>query len=51
MAVEDLRSNRVALAPFNAIVGSALPAGSRGVMDSLRTGKPLGCDGLLWVRR
>lgn len=51
MAVEDLRSNRVALAPFGAVVGSAMPAGSRSVMESLRTGQPLGGDGLLWVRR
>ena len=51
MAVEDLRSNRAALAPFAAIIGSALPAGSRSVLDSLRSGQPLGTDGLLWVRR
>lgn len=51
LAVEDLRSNRAALAPFAAIIGSALPAGTRSVLDSLRTGQPLGTDGLLWVRR
>lgn len=51
LAVEDLRSNRATLGPFAAIVGSVLPAGSRRVMDSLRSGQPLGSDGLLWVRR
>lgn len=51
MAVEDLRSNRAALAPYAAILESALPAGSRRVLDSFRTGQPLGTDGLLWVRR
>lgn len=51
MAVEDLRSNRAALAPFAAIIGGSLPAGSRRVLDSLKSGQPIGTDGLLWVRR
>jgi transcriptional regulator with XRE-family HTH domain len=51
LAVEDLRSNRAALSPHIGLIKSVLPAGSRQIMDALRTGRPLGSDGLLWVRR
>lgn len=51
LAVEDLRSNRTALAPHMSLIGSMLPAGSRQVLQAIRTGRPLGSDGLLWVRR
>lgn len=51
LAIEDLRANRAALAPIEALVGSALPAGSRRVLDALRTGTALSSDGMLWVRR
>jgi transcriptional regulator with XRE-family HTH domain len=51
MVVEDTDRNRRAVAPHAAIISSVLPAGSREVLRSLRTGEPLGCDGLLWVRR
>lgn len=51
LAVEDLRPNRAALAPYSALLGSVLPAGSRRVLEALKRGRPLGTDGLLWVRR
>ena len=51
LAIEDLRSNRNALAPHMGLVGSLLPAGSRQIMQAIRAGRPLGSDGLLWVRR
>jgi transcriptional regulator with XRE-family HTH domain len=51
MVVEDTDRNRRAVAPHAAIISSVLPAGSREVLRSLRTGEPLGRDGLLWVRR
>lgn len=51
LAVEDLRANRTALAPYSALVASVLPAGSRRVVETLRRGRLLGTDGLLWVRR
>jgi len=51
LAVEDLRSNRAVLSPHHALISSALPAGSRQVMDALRTARRLGSDGLVWVRR
>ena len=50
IAVEDLRSNRAAIAPHMSLIGSILPAGSRRIMDAIRSGRPLGSDGLLWVR-
>jgi transcriptional regulator with XRE-family HTH domain len=50
LAVEDLRSNRVAVGPHIHLIRSALPAGSRRIMAALRSGQPLGSDGLLWVR-
>lgn len=51
LAVEDLRSNRTVLAPHMLLVRSVLPAGSRQVMDALRSGRSVGSDGLIWVRR
>ncbi|MGQ0607989.1 MAG: helix-turn-helix domain-containing protein [Chloroflexota bacterium] len=51
LAVEDLRSNRMVLGPHVTLLGSVLPAGSRQVMQAIRSGTPLGSDGLLWIRR
>jgi hypothetical protein len=51
LAVEDTAANRTALAPHAALIRSQYPAGSREIMTALRTGRPLGRDGLLWVRR
>lgn len=51
LVVEDTRRNRAALAPHLALIKTALPAGSREVLGSLRSGQPLGRDGLLWLRR
>lgn len=51
MAVEDRRRNRAALAAHLGVVRVALPAGSREVLAALRRGRPLGRDGLLWIRR
>jgi len=51
MVVEDTARNRTALAPHLAFIRSALPAGSREVLKALRTGEPLGRDGLMWIRR
>lgn len=50
LLIEDTRRNRVALAPHMAVIGRALPAGSRQVLAAIRTGQPLGRDGLLWRR-
>lgn len=51
MAIEDTQRNRRALAPHLEVIRLALPAGSRDVLRALRTGEPLGRDGLLWIRR
>lgn len=51
LAVEDRRPNRAALVEHRGVTNVALPAGSRAVMEAFRSGKPLGRDGLLWVRR
>ena len=51
LAVEDLRSNRATVAPHVSLIRSILPAGSRRIMDAIHSGRPLGSDGLLWVRR
>jgi transcriptional regulator with XRE-family HTH domain len=50
MAIEDSRRNRDAVRRHPAI-RTALPAGSREVLASVRVGRHLGRDGLLWVRR
>ena len=51
MAIEDKSSNRRILEPHMAVVRRELPAGSREIWHSIRSGEPLGRDGLLWVRR
>jgi hypothetical protein len=51
LAVEDVRSNRAALAPHAALIRAQYPAGSREITAALRGGHRLGRDGLLWIRR
>lgn len=51
IALEDSRRNRLALEPHLAFIRSALPAGSREILTALRSGRPLGRDGLMWLRR
>ena len=51
LAVEDLRSNRTALAPHIGLIGPTFPSGSRQIMQTIRSGRALGSDGLLWIRR
>ena len=51
LTIEDTRRNRAAIEPHLAFIRTVLPAGSREVLRALRTGQPLGRDGLLWVRR
>jgi hypothetical protein len=50
ITVEDTRRNRALVAPHAELIRTALPATSREIMHSLRTGQPLGRDGLLWLR-
>lgn len=51
LAIEDTRRNRTAARTHVGIISSSLPAGSRDVLAALRSGGPLGRDGILWVRR
>ena len=50
MTIEDTRRNRAAVRDHIGLISSALPAGSRQVLGTLRGGQPLGRDGILWVR-
>lgn len=50
MVVQDTARNRRALEPHLDVIRSVLPAGTRDVLASLRSGEPLGRDGLLWIR-
>lgn len=51
MVVEDTPRNRTALAGHREVTSHVLPASSRDVLRALATGRPLGRDGLLWIRR
>jgi len=51
MVVEDTRRNRAAIQGHADVIRAALPAGPREVLRALRSGRALGRDGLLWVRR
>lgn len=50
MVIEDTARNRAAMAPHLEVVRTRLPATSGEVLASLRSGQPLGQDGLLWFR-
>ena len=50
IVVEDTERNRRVVRAHADLIASTLPAGSRTVMRSLRSGNPLGTDGILWVR-
>ena len=51
MAIEDTPRNRAAIEPHLDLIRRVLPAGSREILKSIRSGEPVGRDGLLWVRR
>lgn len=51
LVIEDTRKNREALRLHAGLIASQLPADSRAVLRSVRLGRPLGSDGLLWLRR
>ena len=50
LVIEDTRRNRDMIAPHSALIVGTIPAGSRDVLRAIRTGTPLGRDGILWVR-
>jgi transcriptional regulator with XRE-family HTH domain len=51
LVIEDTHRNREILMPHMASIRAELPAGSREIWRSIRTGRPLARDGLLWLRR
>jgi transcriptional regulator with XRE-family HTH domain len=51
LVIEDSRRNRRTLEPHLDLIRSTLPAGTREVLTALRAGRPLGRDGLAWMRR
>jgi transcriptional regulator with XRE-family HTH domain len=51
LVVEDTRRNREVVRPHADLIGAMLPAGSREVLKAIRSGEPLGRDGILWIRR
>lgn len=50
LAVPDTRSTRARLAPFAELIARTLPASSSATWRALRSGEPLGVDGILFVR-
>jgi transcriptional regulator with XRE-family HTH domain len=50
LITEDTRRNRQAVRPHLELIRGALPAGSREVLNAVRSGVPLGRDGLVWMR-
>lgn len=50
MVIEDGERNRRVVRDHSGLISSGLPAGSRDVIRALRTGHPLGRDGILWLR-
>lgn len=50
LAVPDSPTVRARLAPYIDLLSRALPASSRTVRRAIRTGEPLGGDGILFVR-
>lgn len=50
IALPDTRRNRAAVEQHRRLLDTALPVASRSIWVSLRSGEPIGGDGLLWVR-
>jgi transcriptional regulator with XRE-family HTH domain len=50
LVITDSRHNRDALVLHEALIRSQLPAHSRAVLRALKLGRPLGTDGLAWLR-
>jgi len=51
LAIEDSRHNRRVGEPHGRLIAASLPASSREVLRAIRSGQPIGRNGLLWVRR
>ena len=49
--VAETHGNRAALRPFASVTERTFPAGTRAVLQAIRSGTPLGADGLCWMRQ
>lgn len=50
IAVPATRTTRERLAPFSQLIGQTMPVTSRRIAAALRSGEPVGGDGILFVR-
>jgi hypothetical protein len=50
LAVPDTRAVRARLAKFGELISRTLPITSRSIWAALRSGEPVGGDGILFVR-
>ncbi len=50
LAVPDTSATRERIRVHRELIGEALPASSRTIWSALRSGEPIGADGLLFVR-
>ena len=50
IAVPDTKATKARLAPFAQLLSGTMPVPSRGIWRAIRTGEPLGADGILFVR-
>jgi len=50
IAVPDTTASRARLAPFADLIGRTMTRSSRQIWAAIRGGKPLGADGILFVR-
>jgi transcriptional regulator with XRE-family HTH domain len=50
LALRDSAANRAAVRAHGTVIAAALPATAAEVWHAIRSGEPLGADGLLWLR-
>jgi transcriptional regulator with XRE-family HTH domain len=51
VVVAETHGNRAALRPFASVTERTLPAGTRAVLQAIRSGTPVGADGQCWMRQ
>ncbi len=50
IVIAEAERNRVAMSQHIPLIRTVMPVGSRGVLAAIRSGEPLGSDGLCWLR-
>jgi transcriptional regulator with XRE-family HTH domain len=51
IVIADTARNRAAMAMHLPLIRTVVPIGSRAVLSAIRSGEPLGGDGMCWIRR